>query len=155
MRVLIATNELQGTARGDYAWTVEGELVTPLVSECSSGALCGCARGFPGLASSKATTTAMIVERPAVTEADLRDAVHDYLERSGWIALLHETADCPDCTAMRTASGCHLDDVDEVIASLIDEHVELIGELCDAFPVGTVVQRRGTRFSARTVPFAA
>ena len=35
MLVLVATNELQGTAPGDYAWTVEGELVTPAATECA------------------------------------------------------------------------------------------------------------------------
>ena len=37
MLVLIATNDLQGTVDGDYAWTVEGELVTPVATECASG----------------------------------------------------------------------------------------------------------------------
>ena len=60
MLVLIATNELQGTAPDDYAWTVEGELVTPVATECASADRCGCARGFPGLESARATTTAMV-----------------------------------------------------------------------------------------------
>src|SRR5688572_11664790 len=92
MLVLIATNELQGTAPGDYAWTVEGELVTPVVTECASGERCGCNRGFPGLASGKATTTAMIVDRPGVEVSDVRDAVYDWLDRGGWIDLLEQTA---------------------------------------------------------------
>ena len=85
MLVLIATNELQGTAADDYHFTVEGELVTPLAAECASGDRCGCARGFPGLASGFATTTAIFPELPGVTEDDLRDAVFDWLDRSGWI----------------------------------------------------------------------
>ena len=72
MLVLIATNELQGTSPDDYSFTVEGELVTPLAAECASGEQCGCDRGFPGLASGFATTTAMVAERPGVTKDDLR-----------------------------------------------------------------------------------
>ena len=92
MLVLIATNELQGTTPDDYSFTVEGELVTPLAAECASGDRCGCTRGFPGLASGFATTTAMVAERPGVTEDDLRDAVFDWLDRTGWIDLFEQTA---------------------------------------------------------------
>ena len=142
MLVLIATNELQGTGSDDYAHTVEGELVTPLATECASGDRCGCRRGFPGLASGLATTTAMIVDRPGATERDLRDAVYDWLDRGGWIDLLEQQ---------------HHDDVDvdEIVDALIDEHVELIGDTCAAFPEGTVVVRRGVMISARSHPFAA
>ena len=51
MKVLVATKESQGELPGDYSWTVEGELVTAVVCECSSPKKCGCGRGFPGLAS--------------------------------------------------------------------------------------------------------
>lgn len=157
MLVLIATNELQGMALGDYAWTVEGELVTPVTPECSD-VRCGCNRGFPGLASGKATTTAMVVERPGITPADLRDAIEDYLDRSGWMRLIEQTAierwygrghdealDDPD----------DLDDPDELIRALVDEHVEMIEQLCATFPVGTVLSRSGELVTERTPPLAA
>jgi len=142
MLVLIATNELQGTGADDYSCTVEGELVTPLATECASGDRCGCRRGFSGLASGFATTTAMIVDRPGVTGADLRDAVYDWLDRGGWIELLEEQ---------------HNDvvDVEEIVDALIDEHVEMIADVCASFPEGTVVVRRGVMISARSHPFAA
>ena len=105
MLVLIATNDLQGTVDSDYAWTVEGELVTPVATECASGERCGCNRGFPGLASGFATTTAMVVNRPGVTEADLRDAVYDWLDRGGWIDLLEQTAVDPRTPPATTASS--------------------------------------------------
>jgi hypothetical protein len=143
MLVLIATNELQGTAPGDYAWTVEGELVTPVATECAEGERCGCNRGFPGLASGMATTTAMVVERPGVTEADLRDAVHDWLERGGWIELLEQTG------------MSDLDEIDSIVNAVIDEHLDMILEVCDAYPEGTVVTRYGPFVAARSHPFAA
>jgi len=142
MLVLIATHELQGTGSDDYAHTVEGELVTPLATECASGDRCGCRRGFPGLASGLATTTAMIVERPGVTERDLCDAVYDWLDRGGWIDLLEQQHDDDD-------------DVEEIVDALIDEHVEMIRDVCASFPEGTVVVRRGVMISARSHPFAA
>lgn len=135
MRVLIATNELQSSADGDYAFTVEGELVTPIVAQCHTPDECGCSRGFPGLASSRATTTAMIVDRPFITSDDLRDVVRDALERDGWLDLLG-------------------DDV-EAIDEIIDEHVEAIDEICRTFSVGSVVERAGTLVRSRSYRNAA
>jgi hypothetical protein len=157
MLVLIATNDLQGTVESDYAWTVEGELVTPVATECASGERCGCNRGFPGLASGYATTTAMVVNRPGVTEADLRDAVYDWLDRGGWIDLLEQTA-----TDRSIAAGHdgHLaideyDSIDTMVDSIIAEHLDMIHEVCSSFPEGTVVVRRGPLVAARSHPFAA
>jgi hypothetical protein len=157
MLVLIATNELQGTSPDDYSFTVEGELVTPVATECASGERCGCNRGFPGLASGFATTTAMVAERPGVTEEDLRDAVFDWLDRTGWIDLFEETArerasiDDADDDAEFAVDG----DVDDLIESIIDEHVDCIHQVCSAYPVGTVVVRHGTRVMTRFFPTAA
>jgi len=151
--VLIATNELQGSDPDDYSFTVEGELVTPLAAECASGERCGCTRGFPGLASGFATTTAVVVDRPGVTEDDLRDAVFDWMDRGGWIELFEtaarERADANDGVADP------LDDVDDLIESVIDEHVDCIHEICRTYPEGTVVTRRGTLVATRRHPFAA
>lgn len=138
MQVLVATNDTQGHENGDYAFTVEGELVLAEVSECASPEQCGCGRGFPGLASGKATTTAMVADLPHLSEADLRQAVADWLDRSGWADLLRNASDS-----------------DEMLDSLIDEHLDVLAEICNAFPVGSVVERSGTRISARVLPFAA
>ena len=157
MLVLIATNELQGTAPDDYAWTVEGELVTPVATECAEGDRCGCARGFPGLASDRATTTAMITERPGVTEDDLRDAVADWLDRGGWLDLLKSAA--VERSIAAGHDGCldmtELADIDATVEAIVDEHVEMISQVCASFPEGTVVERHGTLVMARCTPFAA
>lgn len=157
MLVLIATNELQGAGEGDYAWTVEGELVTPLASECANGDACGCRRGFPGLASARATTTAMIVDRPGVTERDLREAVYDWLDRGGWIDLLEVTA--VERSHATGHDGClgaaDLDEIDSVVEAIIDDHVGSIAEVCNGYPEGTVVVRDGQYVSARSFPTAA
>jgi len=153
--VLIATNELQGATPGDYSFTVEGELVTPLAAECASGERCGCNRGFPGLASGFATTTAMVVDRPGVTEDDLRDAVFDWLDRCGWIDLFEDTA-VERATSSVDDNEFDLDgDVDDLIESIIDEHVDCIHEICSTYPVGTVVVRLGDLVMTRAYPSAA
>lgn len=148
MLVLIATNELQGVAPGDYAHTVEGELVTAIVTECDCPE-CGCDRGFPGLGSSRATTTAMVIERPGISEADLREAVGAWLERDGWVDLLAQAAE------VDREEGREPEDPDAVIAEMIDEHVEVIAEICSHFPDGTVITRKGTRIWRRAWPRAA
>lgn len=141
MKILIATTDLQGTRPGDYHCTVEGELVTPVVGdlECASPDRCGCGRGFPGLASAKATTTAMVVEREFIGDDDVRDAVRSWLERCGWVELLAEHGDDPDA---------ELDDI-------VDDHLDGIARVCDAFPVGTIVERDGTLIASRACRRAA
>lgn len=137
MLVLVATHDTQGSVRDDYSWTVDGELVTPVVVECSTPD-CGCDRGFPGLASHRATTTAMVVDLPHLSEHDLREALSDHLERGGWFDLLAGE-----------------DDPESAIDDLIDEHVEAIVTICEQLPPGTVIERMGTYVRTRIVPFAA
>lgn len=129
MRVLIATTELQGARPDDFSSAVDGELLTPVAVACAAPG-CGCQRGFPGLGSGFATTTAMIVERPFITRDQLRDAVAGWLERCGWGDLLGHD---------------HADEFDEIV----DEHVDAIDEVCAALPLGTVVERHGDHVSAR------
>lgn len=122
MKVLVATAEGQGTREGDYCWTLEGELVLsgPML-ECSEPARCGCGRGFPGLGSARATTTAMVADRPELTGAELRRAIHDSLDRRGWL------------------QGTTPDEVEALVA----EEAALVQQAAAAFPVGAVLARCG------------
>lgn len=133
MLVLVATNEMQGMVDGDYMFTVDGELVTPVVAECATPGRCGCGAGFPGFASSRATTTALVLDLPHLDDGDLRDVVEGALERDGWFDLIGE----------------------DQVRELVDEHVECIAAVCASFPVGTVVGRDGTLIFARSVARAA
>ena len=151
MLVLIATHEFQGTAPGDYAHTVDGELVTAVVTECGSSNRCGCNRGFPGLASAKATTTAMIVDRPGVSEDDLRDAVYDWLDRGGWIDLVEQATDEHN----DLDENAPFEYADDAVEDMVNEHVDAIVEVCNSFPVGTVLSRRGSLIASRSMPTAA
>lgn len=122
MRVLVATDEGQGTRAGDYCWTVEGEIVlTGPLLECCDPQGCGCGRGFPGLGSARATTTAMVVERAGIDAADLRRAIRDSLERQRWLV--------------------ELDDHER--DALVDEEARLISWTAAQFPLGAVVSRGG------------
>jgi hypothetical protein len=118
MRVLIATGEGQGTRACDYCWTVEGELVLPgPLLECHEPQRCGCGRGFPGLASARATTTAMVVERAGIGPDDVRRAIRDSLERQGWLRGL-SAAD---------------------VAVLVDDAARSISWTAARFPLGAVL----------------
>lgn len=144
MRVLVATNELQGTAPGDYSWTVEGELVVVDVTECSRPDTCGCGRGFPGIASCKATTTAMVVDLPHLTSADLVEVVADHVEvHWGGLVRFDGGTGEPEWT------------VEQQLADITAEYVEHIETVCRSFPIGTVIERSGQVVQARAVPHAA
>ncbi|MEL6893043.1 MAG: hypothetical protein AAFP84_15735 [Actinomycetota bacterium] len=146
MRVLVATRELQGTADGDYCWTVEGELVIADVVECASPDRCGCGRGFPGVASHRATTTAMVADLPHIGPSELRDALTDHAERA-WSDLLVAAVDDAEPDPDRA--------VTEQLATIVDEYVDSIELVCRTFDVGTVIERNGSTITARSYPAAA
>lgn len=94
VKVLVATKEAQGLRTGDRAAAVEGELVYVPLDGClppsddaadgDSATLdggCGCGRAFVGMASNRATTTALVVERGDLSADDLWTALTDSLER--------------------------------------------------------------------------
>jgi hypothetical protein len=154
MRVLVATTELQGLTPGDFAHTVNGELVTTTVTQCDCPD-CGCDRGFAGLASRRATTTAMVIEHPHITTSDLRDAIFDYLVAGGWLELLRESNEQARRDADDRDGLDSFDDTDLMIEELIDEHLDLIGFICNRFEPGTVISRTGTLVWSREWPTAA
>ena len=125
MKVIVATRQGQGQVPGDYCWTVEGELVRVLTQECGRPEQCGCHRGFPGLASSRATTTVMVAEL-ALELAAVIEAVRDSLEREGWLEALDEA---------------------EQLAEVV-HHVSAIAEVAAGFATGTVLRRVGTKVFA-------
>lgn len=118
MKVLVATRRQQGSEPDDFTWTVEGELVTPVISECSSPT-CGCDRGFGGLASHLVTTTAEVADLD-IDPGALREVVRSSLADQGWLR--------------------HLSDVDA--DDFVSEHVSAILAVAALMPVGTVVRRR-------------
>jgi len=121
MKVLVATHVGQGEQDRDYCWTLDGELVSPLVLECCDGDRCGCRRGFPGFASSRATTTAMVADLEHFGDAELLTAVTDYLTHAGWLTALDER--------------CRQD--------VIANEIKAIKQVTAAFPVGTILRRDG------------
>ena len=87
MLILTATATGQGDRDNDYTWTVEGELVW-LGLVCARDRRdpdggCGCGRGFSGLNSHRATTTAMVRDLP-MSRADVLDALIGYLDSAGY-----------------------------------------------------------------------
>lgn len=136
MLVLVATKETQIghlDQSPDYSFTVDGELVTPVVAACDTPEHCGCDRGFPGFASGQATTTALVVDLAHISEADLRDVIDGALERDGWFDLVN----------------------DDERHELVDEHLECISAVCAAFPPGTVLGRHGDLVYDRSIAQAA
>lgn len=87
MKLLTATTTSQGTRENDYSWTVEGELVgidEPCGKDRSDpDGGCGCGRGFFGMSSHRATTTALVRDLP-LTREDVMLALSGYYESGGY-----------------------------------------------------------------------
>lgn len=85
MKVFVATRETQGAREDDYCWTVDGELVRlpGLTCDCPD---CGCDRGLAGLSSSRATTTAKVVDRDDLDPQTYGTLLCDTLTREGWVS---------------------------------------------------------------------
>ena len=145
MLVLVATKDLQGCSPSDRHFAKDGELVTPVVLECLDSDCDVCARAWFGLVSHAGTTTAVVADRPGVTEADLRRALHDWLDHQGTIDLIVQAAEDGEYDV----DGHCVTDPVAAVAELVDAHIKEIREICTEFPVGTVVSRMGTLVSER------
>jgi len=121
MLVFEATNQLQGQRPTDYHHATTGELVYLPFQECQSQ-MCGCTRGFAGLTSRRATTTAIVVERPELTIEALSLLVANSLHDGGWL-------DSADPGA-------------ELVSWLATEIVELANQY-GQFGAGAVIEREG------------
>lgn len=150
MLVLVATHDVPGSPN-DRNFAVEGELVAPVVLECPDRHCDVCNRAWFGLASHAATTTAMVADRPGVTEADLRRSIHHWLDHQGHIDAVVQAAEAGDYTA----DGILVGDPVAAVADLVDAHVQAIREICAEFAVGSVVSRMGTLVSERVTRRAA
>lgn len=129
MKCLVATERTQGDAQGDYTYCVPGELIW-VTMVCDTDRLdpeggCGCGRGFGGLTSHRATTTAEVVDLD-LTEDDVRLAVTTSLSDRGWLPA--------------ELAGAHRE--------IVEETIGLVRALADPLPVGTVVRRRVDEFHA-------
>jgi hypothetical protein len=115
---------------GDYTYCVPGELLW-ITMVCATDRnypekACGCGRGFGGLTSHRATTTAEVAERD-FPEFGLRLAIRTSLTDQGWLR--------PDATVLERKKF-----VDEVIGD--------IQSIVEPLPVGTIVRRNVDDFHA-------
>ena len=120
MNVLVATEQTQGAREDDYSWSTPGELVM-FGMICAddlrgTGNGCGCGRGFAGLHSDRATTTAEVASWPGSLD-DLVLAFRDNLARGGWLQYLPQ------------------DEAEEAVLVAVME----VLRVADRYPVGTVL----------------
>jgi hypothetical protein len=149
MLALVATTP--GPTPTDRDVALDGELVTPVVLECPDQHCATCVRAWFGLVSRGGTTTAMVVERPDLTESRLRRALHDWLDDTGAIDLVVQAAEASEYEV----DGVPIDDPVMAVDDLIDGHVAEIRAICEAFGEGAVVTRLGQLVSERVVLDAA
>jgi hypothetical protein len=149
MKVLIAADGAEATGWSDVESALDGELVISPRSDCDDPR-CSCSRGWQGVVSGRFTRAATVVERPDIDADDLRAAIFDALDRDGWVSLIHEIAQ------LAADSGdSEWDDPDETIQAIVDEHLEVIEEICRDFADGTVLRRERRGADERVTPSAA
>ncbi len=151
MLVLIATDVSHAATPSDHHHAVDGELVAPVVLDCIDEHCDVCRRAWFGLVSHGGTTTAMVVDRPGVSEAVLRERVHAWLDCNGTVDLVVQAVEQGEYEV----AGQVLDDPVAAVAELVDAHVDEIREICANYPIGTVVSRMGQLIAPRSWPDAA
>jgi hypothetical protein len=127
LKILTATSLTQGEQAGDYHWCHDGELVKPPSLICDRDTNdpnggCGCGRGWTGLHSSKATTTAQVSSLPDFGMDDYATALSYSLEQWG--------GDKDDATAL----------------------AQHLAEIADSYPIGTVFGHRLGELYIRAIP---
>jgi hypothetical protein len=132
MKVLTATNETQGWRDNDFCWAIEGEMVIFPPLECDCGRIddgCGCRRSMAGLASHRATTTVKVADREELDPDTYFMLISEGLRDQGYV----------------TGVLMGKPEVNEWLRDVADE----LMSIADAFPVTTVLERRGDLVSVR------
>lgn len=155
MLVLIATDSSPAHRRRrpwpDYKPAVDGELVSPPVIDCPDADCSSCAQGWFGLVSHGATTSAMVVDRPGVTLADLKRRIHDWLDCGGVVDTIVQAVDAGEYVVDGEPFGDPVAAVDDIVMA----HVHHIQQICAEFPVGTALSRLGSLVSPARADVAA
>jgi hypothetical protein len=156
MLVLIATDEFSTGDRHDATpsdrhFAVDGELVVPVVLDCADDRCDVCNRAWFGLVSHGGTTTAMVVDRPGVSEATLRSRIHDWLDCNGTVDLVVQAVEAGEYEV----AGERFDDPVAAVDELVSAHVDEIREICANYPIGTVLSRMGQLVAPRARSEAA
>lgn len=127
-KYLVATRETQGERENDFFFPAENEIVTFVKLECDGEEIdgdCGCRRSMSGTTSLTSTTTSKVIEGSI---DDLWTAVENSYTASGWAEYLNKV---------------------ELHKIIVDE-VETLINVGNAFPVGTILEKRGNKFVARS-----
>lgn len=151
MRVLIALDEQHRSSHAADGHAVDGELVTPVIVACADDGCEACQTSWFGLASHGGCAAAMVVERPGVTEWDLRGRLHDWLDCIGLVDRIVQASEAGE----HEVDGVDVADPLAAVDALVGDHLAEIREICRTFPVGTVVSRLGQLVAARPVGLAA
>jgi hypothetical protein len=135
MRVLIAVNQQRRVHEHQPGHAVDGELVTPVLLECTDPERCRCSRSWAGLSTVGFSALAEVAERPNLDRSEVRRKIHDLLDEVGWIDEVVQAIEADD--------GGDADDPVWATERMIDEHLAQIDEICSTFPVGSVLSRLG------------
>lgn len=89
IKVLVATSKTQGARDNDYNWCIERELVwfPPICRSSKANGpddKCGCGRGFGGLNSHRATTTAIVQKIAGLSRLDYVEAIRSSMADQGY-----------------------------------------------------------------------
>ena len=145
MRVLIAVHQQRRVHEQQPGSAVDGELVTPVVVDCTEPDRCRCGRSWAGLSTRGFSGLAEVADRPNLDRVELRRLLHELLGAIGWIDDVVQEAEVDD----------DADDPVWATERMIDAHLNQIDEICAAFPVGTVLARLGDLVSPTVEPRAA
>ncbi len=126
MKVLMATKEGQGTRKNDFSHTQESEFVIFAIEcDCESvDGVCGCKRSMIGMTSAVATTTFKVAEIQ-MTKEEYLSKIRNHWIKTGWMKYLKEN-------------------------DVKSEGKELM-EIASHFPVGTILEKRGSTIRIRKV----
>lgn len=151
MRVLIAVNQHHRVHDVRAGEAVDGEIVTPVLIECTEPDRCSCTSTWAGLSTTGFSALAEVADRPNLTRAEVRRAIHDLLDEVGWIDDLVQAVEAGETCF----DGYPVFDPVWATECMIDDHLAQIEQICSTFPVGTVLSRLGDLVAPTADSYAA